>query len=46
MVSAPSPPESDTQSFLASGMALIWLIAFAKLLFHIYFNNRYGYFRD
>ncbi len=27
-------------------MALIWLIALAKLLFHIYFNNRYGYFRD
>jgi hypothetical protein len=29
-----------------SGMALIWAIALAKLLFHIYFNNRYGYFRD
>ncbi|HXO36410.1 MAG TPA: hypothetical protein VN901_29050 [Candidatus Acidoferrales bacterium] len=27
-------------------MAIIWLIAFAKLLFHIYFNHRYGYFRD
>ncbi|HUB02703.1 MAG TPA: glycosyltransferase family 39 protein [Terriglobales bacterium] len=27
-------------------MALIWVIALAKLLFHIYFNNRYGYFRD
>src|SRR5271170_889789 len=27
-------------------MILIWLIALAKLLFHIYFNNRYGYFRD
>jgi len=27
-------------------MVIIWLIAFAKLLFHIYFNNRYGYFRD
>ncbi len=27
-------------------MALIWLIALAKLLFHIYYNNRYGYFRD
>lgn len=27
-------------------MLFIWLIAFAKLLFHIYFNNRYGYFRD
>jgi len=27
-------------------MILIWVIALAKLLFHIYFNNRYGYFRD
>lgn len=27
-------------------MTLIWVIALAKLLFHIYFNNRYGYFRD
>src|ERR1700683_1082145 len=36
----------DHRSFLASGMAIIWGIALAKLLFHIYFNNRYGYFRD
>lgn len=27
-------------------MAIIWVIAAAKLLFQIYFNNRYGYFRD
>lgn len=27
-------------------MAAIWAIAIADLLFHIYFNNRYGYFRD
>jgi dolichyl-phosphate-mannose-protein mannosyltransferase len=27
-------------------MVLIWAIALADLLFHIYFNNRYGYFRD
>jgi Dolichyl-phosphate-mannose-protein mannosyltransferase len=27
-------------------MMIICLIALAKLLFHIYFNNRYGYFRD
>ena len=27
-------------------MAFIWAIAVADLLFHIYFNNRYGYFRD
>lgn len=31
---------------LATGMALVWAIALAKLLLHIYFNNRYGYFRD
>jgi hypothetical protein len=36
----------DRRSLVTSGMAVIWLIAFAKLLFHIYFNNRYGYFRD
>lgn len=27
-------------------MAAIWVIAIADLLLHIYFNNRYGYFRD
>lgn len=27
-------------------MALIWAIALAKFVFHVYFNNRYGYFRD
>lgn len=27
-------------------MAVIWAIALAKLAFHIYFNNQYGYFRD
>jgi Dolichyl-phosphate-mannose-protein mannosyltransferase len=42
-VSAPTP---GRQSFLAEGMAIIWAIALAKLLFHCYFNNRYGYFRD
>jgi hypothetical protein len=36
----------DRGAFFASGMAIIWAIALAKLLFHIYFNNRYGYFRD
>ena len=49
MASAPPTiPASgrERQSFLASGMAIIWAIALAKLVFHIYFNNRYGYFRD
>ena len=27
-------------------MPLVWAIALAKLILHIYFNNRYGYFRD
>ncbi|MCU1304227.1 MAG: glycosyl transferase, family 39 [Candidatus Sulfotelmatobacter sp.] len=27
-------------------MSIVLAIAFAKFLFHIYFNNRYGYFRD
>src|SRR5271166_6473393 len=45
-VSARSSPEHGYHSLLAGGMAIIWAIALAKLLFHIYFNNRYGYFRD
>ena len=39
-------PRLDQRLFLASGMATIWAIALAKLVFHVYFNNRYGYFRD
>ena len=27
-------------------MLIVLAIALAKLLFHCYFNNRYGYFRD
>jgi hypothetical protein len=38
--------QPERHSFVPSGMAVIWAIAFAKLIFHIYFNNRYGYFRD
>jgi 4-amino-4-deoxy-L-arabinose transferase-like glycosyltransferase len=37
---------SEQQSVLETGMALVWAIALAKLIFHVYFNNRYGYFRD
>lgn len=33
-------------SLLSGGIVLIWTIALAKLILHIYFNNRYGYFRD
>ena len=32
--------------FFARGMWVVLAIAVAKLLFHWYFNNRYGYFRD
>jgi hypothetical protein len=38
--------EQDRQSFFAGGMSIVLAIAFAKLLLHCYFNNRYGYFRD
>jgi hypothetical protein len=44
---APFPaPGRDEKSLFSAGMALIWVVALADLLFHIYFNNRYGYFRD
>ncbi|MGA8868233.1 MAG: glycosyltransferase family 39 protein [Candidatus Sulfotelmatobacter sp.] len=39
-------PHPCRESFSLSGLALIWLIALANFLFHLYFNNRYGYFRD
>lgn len=47
MVTSPvsvEAPKRDT--LLSTGMAVVWAIALAKLLFHVYFNNRYGYFRD
>src|SRR5947209_7783250 len=39
-------PPRRKESLLASAMLIIWGIALAELIFHIYFNNRYGYFRD
>lgn len=39
-------PERSRPSLFADGVVLVWAIALAKLLFHIYFNNHYGYFRD
>jgi len=39
-------PGNAHKSLFAGGMLLVAAIALAKLLFHIYFNNRYGYFRD
>lgn len=41
-----APTEANRKPFLGYGMAIIWAIALAKLIFHIYFNNQYGYFRD
>jgi 4-amino-4-deoxy-L-arabinose transferase-like glycosyltransferase len=41
-----SAAESKKQSWLANGMLIVVAIAFAKFLFHCYFNNRYDYFRD
>ncbi len=32
--------------YFSAGMWMVLAIALAKLLFHWYFNNRYGYFRD
>jgi hypothetical protein len=43
---SPAAPDRAHYSWFLSGMVLIWAIAAAKLLFHLYFNNRYGYFRD
>ena len=39
-------PRGGQTSFLAGGMAIVVVLAFLKFLFHLYFNNRYGYFRD
>jgi len=38
--------QRERSSFFADGVAIVWAIALAKLVLHIYFNNRYGYFRD
>src|SRR5258708_38321041 len=37
---------NQRQPFLADGMLIIVFLAFANFLLHVYFNNRYGYFRD
>jgi hypothetical protein len=42
----PPAPAREQRDFFAHGMLIVCGIAAAKLLFHIYFNNRYGYFRD
>src|SRR5438876_6431723 len=43
----PAPAlENEKASFLADGMLIVVLFAVANFLLHLYFNNRYGYFRD
>ncbi len=37
---------TKSKPFQANGLLIVTLIALALLLFHCYFNNRYGYFRD
>jgi hypothetical protein len=39
-------PATKNNSFLANGMLVVVAIALAKFTFHVYFNNRYDYFRD
>jgi 4-amino-4-deoxy-L-arabinose transferase-like glycosyltransferase len=38
--------ENQKQPFLADGMLIVAMLALANFLLHLYFNNRYGYFRD
>src|SRR6478736_5990301 len=37
---------TNSKPFQANGLLIVTLIALGLLLFHCYFNNRYGYFRD
>lgn len=37
---------SSKQAFFRDGMFVVVCIALAKFALHMYFNNRYGYFRD
>lgn len=41
----PLPPQRQ-EGFWTSGMLIVLAIALAKLVLHILYNNRYGYFRD
>src|SRR5260370_7844514 len=42
----PLSPNPEKQPFLSDGMSVVLFLALANFLFHWYFNNRYGYFRD
>jgi hypothetical protein len=41
-----SDTASKDDSYLANGLLIVIAIALGKFVFHCYFNNRYGYFRD
>ena len=41
-----APYQDSSRSSMVSAIAFIWAIAIVRFLFHLYFNNRYGYFRD
>src|SRR5712664_2129073 len=38
--------DNQKQPFLADGMIIVLVLALANFLLHLYFNNRYGFFRD
>src|SRR5260370_36173393 len=38
--------DNQQQPFLADGLIIVLFLAFANFLLHLYFNNRYGFFRD
>ncbi len=40
------PAKVTRPPLFRNAMAIVWALALLKLVFHIYFNNRYGYFRD
>ena len=46
MSAATLPVQVPKPSFFRDGMSLVLLLALAKFALHIFFNNRYGYFRD
>src|SRR5512140_568151 len=45
-IAPPALNRDQGKSFFQDGMAIAWAITAAAFLFHLYFNNRYGYFRD
>ena len=47
MTTEPMPAlENQKTSLLTDGMFIAVILALANFLMHVYFNNRYGYFRD